>query len=450
MKFSSFNLKTKLVAALDELGYKNASAIQEIVIPKALKGKSLIVKSMTGSGKSHCFIIPILNNLKLDNKNAQSIIISPTRELARQTYLFFKQFEPYFEGLNVKLLIGGHQQKDDEVLKNNPPHIIIATPKRANDILVLESFIKLGCVKSVVLDEVDMMMDMGYFNDIDQLLKRLKDIQIMSFSASYPNKVIHLLKKYMPVDEIISLDDNITNDNVTHFAIDIKHQDKNEMVYKFINKFNPYGLIIFCSLKSDVNVVYNYLIEHKIKCGMLHGDLSQRERKNMMKMFKNNDFHIMVCSDMASRGLDLDNISDVLNYDLPNNEEFYFHRAGRVGRMNKKGNCYSFYNVDSVDKITNLEKNKITFTYLVYKNNDFISSLKVKKERKNNRLDPEIVELNKNIKIAKSKATTKKVKPNYKKKVKVAINEVKRKYKKEKIKKEIKKQLKKKYQQGDF
>ena len=194
MKFSSFNLKTKLVAALDELGYKNASAIQEIVIPKALKGKSLIVKSMTGSGKSHCFIIPILNNLKLDNKNAQSIIISPTRELVRQTYLFFKQFEPYFEGLNVKLLIGGHQQKDDEVLKNNPPHIIIATPKRANDILVSESFIKLGCVKTVVLDEVDMMMDMGYFNDIDQLLKRLKDIQIMSFSASYPNKVIHLFK----------------------------------------------------------------------------------------------------------------------------------------------------------------------------------------------------------------------------------------------------------------
>ncbi len=448
MSFKSLALNENLVDALEKLNYLNPTKIQQLVLPKALKYKSLAIQSVTGSGKSHCFIIPILNNLDFSNLNLQAIVISPTRELARQTYEFFMAFKPYFENLNVKLLIGGHQLKDEESIKNNQPHIIISTPKRMSQVLIDDSFIKLGHIKTVVLDEVDMMMDLGYFNDIESLLDKLKDIQILAFSATFPSKVIHLLKKYIPIDEFISLDKNITNSNVSHYAIDIKHNDKNKMVINFINKYNPYLLLIFCSEKKDVIALYDYLIKQNIKCGILHGDLSARERKNMLKMLKNNNFHIMVCSDMASRGLDIEDVSDILNYDLPNNEEFYFHRAGRTGRLNNKGNSYCFYNVDSVDKIKHLEKNGVIFNYLAYKNNDFVIIDKIKTTKKKTN-DPQLIELNKEIKKARSMASSKKVKPNYKKKVKQAVLEVKRKHRRNEIKKAIRKQLNERYKKGN-
>lgn len=447
MNFKSFNLKEDLIDALEKLGYTTASQIQELVIPRALKDKNLIVKSMTGSGKTHCFIIPILNNLNFQLKQLQAIVISPTRELAKQTYDFFSQFENFYKELNVKLLIGGHQKKDDLNLKNNPPQIIIATPKRLKDILVEESVIKLGFVNYLILDEVDMMMDLGYFNDIDTILSRLKAAKIMVFSASYPNKILHLLKKYIDCDEIISLGKDITNNNVVHYAIDRKHQDIKKATLDFINKNNPYFLLIFCSYKKDVSNLYDYLIKNGIKCGILHGDLTQRERKNTLKLLKNGNYHIVVCSDMASRGLDFKDVSDVLNYDLPNNEEFYFHRAGRCGRMNNQGNCYTFYNVDTLPQIEYFQKS-IHFNFLTYKNGDFISSSKAKKVINKKKMSEEEIKLNRDIKLAKSKATTKKVKPNYKKKVKLAVEKVVKKYKKDKIRKEIHKQIKEKYRKG--
>ena len=302
---------------------------------------------------------------------------------------------------------------------NNGSEIIIATPGKLN-YLIENSSLSLEDVTTVILDEADMLFDSGFFEDIDKIIKKIpQKPQIEVYSATISNKVRDFLRKYISPDFILTVnEEHNTSSTVNHHFINTKHNDRYQLILDFIKIKNPYFLLVFASSKDEVTKIYNFLSSNNLNSGIISGALEARERKNMLRRIKNNEFQVVVCSDLAARGLDIENVTDVLNFDLPNNIEYYYHRAGRSGRNYKNGDCYSFFDNDT----TNIkEKN-------------------TKKRHTNNDLEKE-------IKKAKSKAMGKTVKPGYKKKVKTAIDKVKRKHKREIIKKDIRRQREERYRQ---
>ncbi len=445
MSFKAINLSDKMITSLTRQGYFEPSSIQLKVIPKALKGNTLMVQSATGTGKTLCYLLPIIENTECSKKNLQAIVVAPTRELASQIYNFAIPFTKEFTNLKIRLLKAG--EEIDESLKglNENPQIIIGTPGRLVDVLVKNNALKLNNVKTVVLDEADMLLKEGYFAEIDQIVDKLAKVQFLVFSATLEKTLAAELDKYVGSNISIINEEILTSQNVKHYLIDIKHIPQTEAVEQFINIINPYLLLIFASKKEKANVIYSYLKAKKYKAGLLTGDLSSRERKNVMKALHNEQIYILVCSDMAARGLDIDDVSDILNVDLPMNLDFYFHRAGRTGRFSKKGNCYTFYNSDSVKRPLELVSRGVKFEYLVLKDNNLTLGKEItKKVLKPKRVDDE---LNKEIKKITniSKAKNKKVKPGYKKKTRLAVDKAKRKHRRELIKKDIRRQRVERY-----
>lgn len=440
MKFESFNLKPDIIKALHALNYEEATSIQDIAIPKILKKENVIVKSETGSGKTHSFLIPILNNLTFD-RGIEALIIVPTNELAIQTYEFFKEFKDYFPSLAIKLIINGvGLKKGEQQLKTNS-QIIIATPTRLSYLLEDKS-INLENCKTLVLDEADMLAETSFFGDIEKVYNKLNNPQIVVLSATISQSVRDFLKKNLPNDLIIEDEKNSLKNKITHYFINTKHIDLLESVEIFLKNINPYLLFIFANTKKEVNDIYLFLKKNKYKVGIISGELSLRERKAMLRRANNNDFQILVCSDLASRGIDVNDVSDVLSVNIPNNIEYYFHRAGRTARNGKEGNSYVFYNHDSLDKVNQLINLGIDPKYLKITNKELVIDQKPETKKKMNYVNVELV---KEINKATSRIKTKNVKPNYKKKVRVEAEKVKRKYKRKMIKKEIRKELDKKF-----
>lgn len=440
MKFESFNLKPDIIKALHALNYEEATSIQDIAIPKILKKENVIVKSETGSGKTHSFLIPILNNLTFD-RGIEALIIVPTNELAIQTYEFFKEFKDYFPSLAIKLIINGvGLKKGEQQLKTNS-QIIIATPTRLSYLLEDKS-INLENCKTLVLDEADMLAETGFFGDIEKVYNKLNNPQIVVLSATISQSVRDFLKKNLPNDLIIENEKNSLKNKITHYFINTKHIDLLESVEIFLKNINPYLLFIFANTKKEVNDIYLFLKKNKYKVGIISGELSLRERKAMLRRANNNDFQILVCSDLASRGIDVNDVSDVLSVNIPNNIEYYFHRAGRTARNGKEGNSYVFYNHDSLDKVNQLINLGIDPKYLKITNKELVIDQKPETKKKMNYVNVELV---KEINKVTSRIKTKNVKPNYKKKVRVEAEKVKRKYKRKMIKKEIRKELDKKF-----
>lgn len=445
MNFKSFNLKKELIEALNELGYFEATKVQDVVIPKALKGENIIVQSETGSGKTHSFLIPILNNLEFNNK-LQAIIISPTRELSKQTYLFASQFKKYFPSLNVKLYISGVDTTRNEESLESGTEIAIATPGRLKYLLNNVN-IDLSNLKTIVLDEADMLMDNDFFEDIDEIIKISKCNQIEVFSATISKKVEVFLKKYISPDYILTLSKNDnTAKEVEHYFINTKHQNKNNLVLKFINAVNPYLLIIFANSKEEARSLYEFLSKNKIKCGFLSGDLLPRERNSMLKRINNNEFPVIVCTDIASRGLDIIDVTDVLSLELPNNLEYYYHRAGRTGRNKKDGKSYVFYDNEHQKLCEKLIKDRLHASFLKFENDSLVKDSSFIKEKKKVKRVP--TELDKEIKKAINQNKSKKVKPGYKKKIKIAVQKVKNKHRREIIKKDIRRQMEERYREN--
>lgn len=442
MLFKNLNLREDLISALNSLGYVNPTEIQSIVIPKALRGENVIVQSATGTGKTHSFLIPILNSLEFNNY-IQAIIVLPTKELAQQTYLFASQFKDFFPELKVKLFTSGIDASRSKKKIEDNCQIVVATPGRLNSLLK-NANIDFSYLKTIVLDEADMLMDEGFVSNIDSILAIKKDVQIEVFSATITNKVAHFIKKYVSPEYIIPSDSKInTSSTVKHFFINTKHEDTNRLVISFIEIKRPYLLMIFANSKEKAKKTYEFLQKNGYKCGFLSGDLKQRERKSMLRRINNDEYPIIVCSDIASRGLDIIDVSDVLNLDIPNNIEYYFHRAGRTGRNGKEGNSYIFYDSDSVKQCEKLLNLGIQAEFLKFSNDALVSDISFSRKKKTKKAIPD--ELKKDIQkaIIENKGT--KVKPGYKKKVRKEIEKVKKKHKREIIKKDIRRQMEERY-----
>ncbi len=442
-KFKEFVYET----LINTKGYKELTDIQKAVVPHGIKKKNIMAKSSTGSGKTDAFLIPIMQNLYLDSENVEVIIVAPTRELANQIYVNALDYACNDKKLRVKLLMGGFDRKRDLDKKGNTPHIIIGTPARLKDLLLDNGMYDISKVKTIVLDEIDMIFEMKFLEDIDAIMSKLnKNVQTMAFSATINEQMKVFIRKYMASNILIDLSKKeLTAEEVRHYAIPLKGRSRKEALLTLCESINPYLCLVFASKKENVNEYFKFLREEGYNVGLIHGDLDSRSRRQAMKKITSFDYQFVVASDIAARGIDIEGVSHVISIDYPHNLEFYFHRAGRCGRNGKEGECYSFYDEKEEKIIRQLIEKGLKIENVEIKNGTMKSLKPFVRENKSKKLDPELA---KQINLIKIKNKNAKVKPGYKKKMQAEIDKAKRKHKRQIIKKSIEEQRKKSYKPG--
>ncbi len=414
MSFKSYDLSKEMIDALKKIGFHKPTKVQKMVMPLLLKDKKVIVQSETGSGKTHSFLIPILEKIDPSVKFPQAVIISPTRELAEQLYQVTQELCKKFNSdILVKRYIGGTDRNRQVDKATNQPQIVIGTPGRIVDLFSENSVIRLDRANKIVFDEADMTFDSGFLNDIDSIVSKMADdLQIMVFSATIPENMRPFLIKYMEDVKVIDLSKkDIVAKNVEHVLIRTRGKSKEETLLELLEIINPYLALIFANKKTKVDEVYHLLKENKFETGLLHGDLEPRVRKRAIKQINELKFHYVAASDIAARGIDIAGVSHVISIDIPNNLEYYIHRAGRTGRFDQTGISYIIYDKEDIPLIEKLESKNITFKHVELKKGEFVDLNEFKARRKRE------VKMNENYETAKRKVkSNKKVKPGYKKK----------------------------------
>lgn len=415
-QFEQLDLKPNILEVIHHLKFKKPTEIQEKIIPKIIKGNSVIGQSRTGSGKTHAYLLPLFNQLDSTKREVQFVITAPTRELAMQIYDEVKKIIQLSnkEGEWVaKLLVGGtDKQKMMEKLKQ-PPHIIVGTPGRILD-LVKEEALSIYSAKSFVIDEADLMLDLGFINDVDQLLVRAKrDIQLLVFSATIPVRLQNFFKKYLENPIYVKVNDHFSPETMEHLLIAVKHKEKADIILEISKAINPYISIIFTNGKKQADELASELQEKGIDVGIIHGGLTPRERKRVLKDIQNLRYQYIVATDLAARGIDIKGVSHVINADLPKEEEFYIHRVGRTARAGMEGTAISLYQEADLKLIQKLEDKGLSFQYVGVKNGEWTKakSWNDRQLRKNTTTDLE-------KEAWKRVPKVKKVKPGYKKKLK--------------------------------
>lgn len=416
-KFKSYALNSTVNQIIDHLGFFEPTTIQEKVIPPVLRGESLVGQSHTGSGKTHAYLLPLFNQLDEDRKQVQFIVTAPTRELAMQIYDQVRKMITSVDKeqkWRAKLLIGGtDKQKMVEKLKEQP-QIVVGTPGRILD-LVNENVLDIHAAKSFVVDEADLMIDLGFMQEVDQILLRMdKKVQLLVFSATIPVKLQPFLKKYMDNPTFIKVEENKpAPEKIEHRLVPMRHRSQAEVLYKISSLINPYLALIFVNRKEHADALAGELIEKGLEVGLLHGGLSPRERKRVLKELKNLRYQYIVATDLAARGIDIPGVSHVINAELPREEEFYLHRVGRTARAGNEGTAISLYTDQDEVLIQRLEKSGLTFESYEIKNDEWqkIQNWNERQTRKKQQTKEEKQAWN----MVKK---PKKVKPGYKKKMK--------------------------------
>ncbi|MEI6864705.1 DEAD/DEAH box helicase [Flavicella sp.] len=337
--FKELGLNDEILKALTDLGYETPSEIQLKAIPQVISSnQDLKAFAQTGTGKTAAFSLPVLQELDANNKSTQAIILSPTRELAVQIGKNIQDFSKYMKGVNVLTVYGGANIQDQIRGLNKGAQIVVGTPGRTVDLIKRRS-LKLDNVRWLILDEADEMLNMGFKDELDQVLEVTPDNkQTLLFSATFPREVESIARNYMdnPI-EITAGKKNTGADNVTNEYYVVTERNRYPAL-KRICDANPdvYG-IVFCRTKRETAQVAENLIQDGYNADALHGDLSQAQRDGVMQKFRNNSLQILVATDVAARGLDVSNLTHVINYKLPDQIEAYTHRSGRTGRAGKKG-----------------------------------------------------------------------------------------------------------------
>jgi len=335
------NLPKTLIDNLDTLGYKIMTPIQEMVLPIVLEDRDVVARAKTGSGKTAAFGIPIIDAIDTKKYNPQVLILSPTRELADQIAKELRRIARYRENLKILTLCGGTPLRPQVASLQRGAHILIGTPGRVQDHLSRES-IYLKDIKKLVLDEADRMLDMGFYDEIKKIISNLpRDRQSMLFSATYPDNIKTLAQEILKDPKMIEVD-TIHKDSVID-EISFEVEDKDSAILSILKSYKPQSTIIFCNTKADTIALSDYLQDRGFASLDLQGDLDQRERYETLLKFTNGSAKILVATDVASRGLDVKDISLVVNYDLPHDAEVYTHRIGRTARAGSEGIAITLY-----------------------------------------------------------------------------------------------------------
>ena len=356
--FKEIGINKDLCKAIYELGFTTPTEIQEQSIPFLLSNNSdLISLAQTGTGKTAAFGLPVIQKTQLKNRFVQSIILCPTRELCIQICKDLEKYSKYISTLKVLSVYGGTNIETQIKALNKGVQIVVGTPGRTKD-LIKRKVLKLELVDKVVLDEADEMLSMGFKDDLDFILERTKsERQTMLFSATMSKEVKSISKKYMKDAKEISVSKiNSGAKNIEHHIYSVSSRNKYEAL-KRIADFNPniYG-IVFCRTKRHTKDIANKFMAEGYNADAIHGDLSQNQRDEVMQRFRNKSLQILIATDVAARGLDVDDITHVINYSLPDDPEVYIHRSGRTARAGKSGISIAISNESERRKIKSIEK----------------------------------------------------------------------------------------------
>ena len=422
--FDVFPFHPILFDVINRLKFQNPTEIQSKVIPAILDGNNIIGQSRTGSGKTHAYLLPLFNQIDSNKREVQFVITAPTRELAMQLHDEVKKIIHYagkdYQWIS-KLLVGGtDKQKMIEKLKE-PPHIIVGTPGRILD-MVKEEAISVYSAKSFVIDEADLMLDLGFINDVDQLLVRTDhNIQLLVFSATIPQRLQHFLKKYLENPLYIKAEDHFSPETMEHRLIAQKHRSEADIILEISKIIQPYLAIIFTNGKEIADRLTAELQNKGLDAGLIHGGLSPRERKRVLKDIQNLRYQYIVATDLAARGIDIKGVSHVINAQMPKEEAFYIHRVGRTARAGMEGTAISIYQESDLKLIEKLEHRGLTFAYVDVKQGKWQDA---KRWNERSLRTKKTADVEKEAWKRVRKST--KVKPGYKKKMKKQQESIKR------------------------
>lgn len=358
MTFKELNLKDEILSAIGELGYEQPMPVQEKTIPFVLEGDSdLVALAQTGTGKTAAFGLPVLNLIDPSALQVQALVLAPTRELCVQIANDLKNYAKYQPDVRIVPVYGGEDIRVQLRQLDRVPQIVVATPGRLID-LIERGKVELGAVRYLVLDEADEMLNMGFKEDIETILEKTpEDRRTFLFSATMPKEIAAIARQYMKnFEEITVGTKNAGSENVEHIYYVCQAKQRYE-VLKRIADLNPdiYG-IVFCRTRQETKEVAEKLMNDGYNADALHGDLSQAQRDTVMQKFRIRHVQLLVATDVAARGLDVSDLTHVINYNLPDDVEVYTHRSGRTGRAGKKGISVSIIHTKEKFKIKQLEK----------------------------------------------------------------------------------------------
>lgn len=349
-------LDNRIVRAIREMGFEKLSPIQEQAIPYLLQGEDIIGQAQTGTGKTAAFGIPAIQHINPDVKKLQTIILCPTRELAIQAAEELRKIAKYMHGIKVLPVYGG-QDISRQIAGLRGVQIIVGTPGRVMDHMRRHT-IKLDLVNMVVLDEADEMLNMGFREDMELILGQIPgEHQTALFSATMPKPILEITDRFQNDAKLVKVAaQELTIPLVSQKFYRVKNQDKDAACVRLLEYYQPKLTLIFCNTKKKVDELSDLLKEQGFQAEGLHGDLSQAQRDAVMKRFRNGGTSILIATDVAARGIDVDDVEAVINYDIPQDIEYYVHRIGRTGRAGRKGRSFTFANSREIYKIREIER----------------------------------------------------------------------------------------------
>ena len=353
MKFSELGLEKDLLTAIERSGFEEATPIQEATIPLVLAGVDVIGQAQTGTGKTAAFGLPVLQHINPKKNIIQAVIISPTRELAIQT-----QEELYRLGKDKKAKVlavygGADIRRQIHQLKHNTPQILVGTPGRLLDHINRKT-VDLSLVNSLILDEADEMLDMGFLDDIESIIESIPpNRQTLLFSATMPKAILNIGEKFMMEPQVVKIKaKELTTDLVDQYFVRAKDFEKFDIMTRIMDVQAPELTIVFGRTKRRVDELSKGLEARGYNAAGIHGDLTQQRRMNILRKFKAGQLDILVATDVAARGLDISGVTHVYNYDIPQDPESYVHRIGRTGRAGHHGTSVTFVTPNEMDYIS--------------------------------------------------------------------------------------------------
>ncbi len=357
MRYEDAKIDERILRAVKELGYEEMTPIQEQAIPLFMTGQDMIGQAQTGTGKTAAFGIPILQKIDPDNRNLQAVILCPTRELAMQAAEELRKFSKYMHGIKVLPIYGG--QDIVRQIKNlkGGAQIIVGTPGRVMDHMRRHT-LRMENVHTVVLDEADEMLNMGFREDIETILRQMPEQrQTGLFSATMPGPILELTKTYQKNAVYVKMTpEEVTIPLIKQAYYQVRRQDKEEVLCRLIDYYDPKRALIFCNTKRMVDELTEHLKERGYEAEGLHGDLSQHQRDTVMNLFRSGRAGILIATDVAARGIDVNDVEAVYNYDVPEDIEYYVHRIGRTGRAGKTGRSFTLVVGREAYKIRDIER----------------------------------------------------------------------------------------------
>ena len=356
LSFDELNIKENLLRGVYSYGFEKPSIIQHKAVPVLMKGADVIAQAQSGTGKTGAFSIGSLNNVNEDLKETQVIVLSPTRELADQTFKVITELSSYTKITSCKV-VGGTRVQDGIQDLRKIPHVVVGTPGRILDMLS-KKYIFTQHIKTIVIDEADEMLSQGFQEMIHSIFNFItKETQVCLFSATFPDELLELSKKFMNNPErLLVKKECLTLEGISQYYVNVKVNNwKYDVLTDIYNTINISQCIIYINSKNRLIDIFRSLNQDNFPVGMIHGSLSTQERNTVMKDFREGKIRILLSTDLLSRGIDVQQLSLVINYDLPIQKETYIHRIGRSGRYGRKGTAINFITDHDIEKIDELK-----------------------------------------------------------------------------------------------